>query len=248
MADKVHDGAEDTEAARAFLMCVTEVARLLAADVDVDRPGATTRRKAPHLANRVRRPLFESPHLEEGPFAPLMATAVHEPGPSFSRRFIAPALYSFGRPRVLEALVEYLRPGTDFERAGATRAWYWAQMPLSAARSTAPVQDGTQSELDASQEVLEAWYEVSMQIYAAATEMSPGRGEFGASRAARARHSELVEGVPVGLSSHAARAYARRREPFSPTARILDRGSRTVTRRRGSLPRVRWRRCPRIVR
>jgi hypothetical protein len=166
----VTEKTEDTEKARDFLACAVEVARLLG--VDVDAPGTTAKRQARNLAGAVRRPLLESPRLADELFAPLMAAAVHDPDPSFCRWFVEPALYSFGRRRVLEALVEYLRSGTDPERAGATRAWYWAHMPLRADRSAAYASDGIRAaSLDASQEAAEAWLEVSMQVYTEATDM-----------------------------------------------------------------------------
>jgi hypothetical protein len=165
----VTDKAEDTDRQRAFLACAAEVARLLG--VDVDAPGTPAMRRARNLAHAVRRPLLESPRLADELFAPLMAAAVHDPDPSFCRWFVEPALYGFGRRRVLEALVEYLRSGTDAERAGATRAWYWAGMPLRADRSAAYAPDGTRAaSLDASQEAAEAWMEVSMRVYAETTD------------------------------------------------------------------------------
>jgi hypothetical protein len=40
--------------------------------------------------------------------------------------FIIPAIDSYGFRRVMTALLGYLRDGTDREKAGAARAWYWA--------------------------------------------------------------------------------------------------------------------------
>ncbi|MFF2186283.1 hypothetical protein [Streptomyces sp. NPDC058155] len=70
----------------------------------------------------MRKPLLEREGLPEELFAPLMAAAVYDPDPSFCRWFVEPALYAFGRRRVLSALVDRLRTGTDAERAGAVRA------------------------------------------------------------------------------------------------------------------------------
>jgi hypothetical protein len=41
-----------------------------------------------------------------------MAAAVHDPDPSFCRWFVEPAVYAFGRRRVMTALLECLRTGT----------------------------------------------------------------------------------------------------------------------------------------
>ncbi|MET8950454.1 hypothetical protein ACWEO4_04990 [Streptomyces sp. NPDC004393] len=47
-----------------------------------------------------------------------------------SRQFIEPALNAFGHGRVRTALLGCLRTGTNAERAGAARAWYWSALPL----------------------------------------------------------------------------------------------------------------------
>ncbi len=63
-------------------------------------------------------------------FAPLLRIAVYEANPSFNRGFIEPCLRAFGYRKVLEALLEYVRYGTNREKAGSARALYWAQQPL----------------------------------------------------------------------------------------------------------------------
>jgi hypothetical protein len=55
----------------------------------------------------------------------LVRAAVYDPNPSFNRQLVEPGLRLFGRRRVQEALLAYLRTGTNPERAGAARAWYW---------------------------------------------------------------------------------------------------------------------------
>lgn len=59
-------------------------------------------------------------------FTLLMRLAVYERDPSFNRYFIAPALQASGSRQVLEALMAYLEQGTNREKAGAARAFYWA--------------------------------------------------------------------------------------------------------------------------
>jgi hypothetical protein len=101
-----------------------------------------------------------------------MAAAVYDPDPSFCRWFVEPALYAFGRRRVRAALVDYLRTGTDAERAGAIRAWYCAHLPLYADRSPAYGPGGTRDPaLDDSQDMVDAWLEASMQVFAEATDL-----------------------------------------------------------------------------
>lgn len=149
-------------------MCVIEVARLLdVEDVTVEPKD----RRARHLAHAVRKPLLERACLPEELFTPLMAAAVHDPDPSFCRWFVEPAVYAFGRRRVMAALVDYLRTGTDAERAGAVRAWYCAYVPLRADRSPAYGPDGVRNPaLDESRDIQDAWLEASMRVFAEATD------------------------------------------------------------------------------
>ncbi|MFE1819989.1 hypothetical protein ACFW9S_13400 [Streptomyces anulatus] len=151
-----------------FLTCVTEVAQLLGVgDVTMEPKGQHAR----YLAHAVRKPLLERASLPEQWFAPLMAAAVHDPDLSFCRWFVEPAVYAFGRRRVMAALVDYLRVGTDAERAGAMRAWYCAHVPLHADRSPAYGPGGVRDPaLDETQDIKAAWLEASMQVFAEATD------------------------------------------------------------------------------
>lgn len=153
MADQEHKEA----AVRTFLSCATEVARLMDLGDAADVPEA---RRARHLAHALRKPLLERAHLPEAFFAPLTAAAVYDPDPSFCRWFVEPAVYAFGRRRVMTALLDYLRTGTDAEQAGAERAWYCAHVPLRADRSPAYAPDGSRDPaLDESRDVRDEWRE-----------------------------------------------------------------------------------------
>ncbi|MDX3192812.1 hypothetical protein PV458_30760 [Streptomyces sp. MN03-5084-2B] len=66
------------------------------------------------------------PDLPEPFFEALVRAAVHDPNPSFNRQFVEPLKAAFGTRRTQEALLEVLATGTNAERAGAARAWYWA--------------------------------------------------------------------------------------------------------------------------
>ncbi|MEU4878151.1 hypothetical protein [Streptomyces sp. NPDC021608] len=146
-------------AARSFLSCAAELARLLDLETGTDVPEA---RRARHLAHAVRKPLLGSASLPEEFFAPLMAAAVYDPDPSFCRWFVEPAVYAFGRRRVMTALLEYLRTGTEAERAGAKRAWYCAHVPLRADRSPAYAPGGSRDPaLDETRDVANEWRAVS---------------------------------------------------------------------------------------
>jgi len=63
-------------------------------------------------------------------FTPLMHLAVYEPDPSSNRWFLEPALRACGYRRVQETVLEYLKHGTNREKAGAARAFYWAWAPI----------------------------------------------------------------------------------------------------------------------
>ncbi|MFC8372667.1 hypothetical protein ACFUIT_32695 [Streptomyces sp. NPDC057239] len=161
-------------AARSFLSSAADVAQLLdladVADVPEDQ-------RARHLAHAVRRPLLERASLPEELFAPLMAAAVYDPDPSFCRWFVEPALYTFGRRRVMTALLDYLRSGTDAERAGAARAWYCAHLPLRADRSPAYAPDGRRDPaLDEAHDVVDEWLAVS-EAQVRGRAVSDGRNE-----------------------------------------------------------------------
>ncbi|MFF4248062.1 hypothetical protein ACFYY2_26865 [Streptomyces sp. NPDC001822] len=151
MADEEHNEA----AARSFLTCAVEVARLINLGSATDVPEA---RRARYLAHAVRKPLLERACLPEEFFAPLMAAAVYDPDPSFCLWFVEPTVYAFGRRRVMTALLDYLQTGTDAEQAGAKRAWYCAHVPLRADRSPAYAPGATRDPaLDESRDVMDEW-------------------------------------------------------------------------------------------
>lgn len=148
---------------RSFLTCTTAVASLLDLDISTLLSGP---RAARHVAAAVRRPLLERAALDEAFFSPLMAAAVYEPDPSFCRWFIEPALYAFGRRRVCQSLVDYLREGSDAERAGAIRSWYWAHLPLRASNRPGYAPTGIRDPaLDEARDIVDSWLETSLRIF-----------------------------------------------------------------------------------
>jgi hypothetical protein len=150
-----------------FLTSATAVAQLLGVE---DAAAVPADSRARHIAHAVRRALLERDHLPEEFFTPLMAAAVHDPDPSFCRWFVEPAVYAFGRRRVLAALIDYLRTGTDAEQAGAARAWYCAHVPVRADRSPLYGPDGIRDPaLDDSQGMAAAWAEASSQAFVRST-------------------------------------------------------------------------------
>lgn len=150
-------------------MHAEKVAQLLG--IEVPAP-AMESRGGRRVAAALRKPLLERAVMPEELFDALMAAAVYDPDPSFCRWFVEPAVYVFGRRRVLAALLEYLRTGTDIERAGAIRAWYSAGVPLREGRSPAYARGTTRnSALDAWQDIINAWRETSMEIMRDAPDM-----------------------------------------------------------------------------
>lgn len=68
--------------------------------------------------------------IDERFFLPLIKAGVYEVDPSFNREFIEPAIKHFGRRRVMEALLDFINDGNNFEQAGAINALYWTGMKL----------------------------------------------------------------------------------------------------------------------
>lgn len=104
--------------------------------------------------------------LSEESFDVLLEAAVHDPDPSFNRQFVEPALNAFGYTRVRGALLRYLTTGTDHERAGAARAWYWTALRLRMpqVRAEHPGGDGADRPGDRSALVAE-WHEAALRAF-----------------------------------------------------------------------------------
>ncbi|WP_431945337.1 hypothetical protein [Actinacidiphila sp. bgisy167] len=122
------DATEDTW--EPFATRLVEVVRILGLDVVPEpQPGGPLTWE--HRARAaLREACRQGMGLSEAAFDALVKAAVHDPNPSLNRGFIEPALNAFGRGRVRSALLGYLRTGSDLERAGAARAWYWSALPL----------------------------------------------------------------------------------------------------------------------
>jgi len=106
----------------------------------------------------------------EAVFETLIRAAVHDPDPSFSHQLIEPALAVAGRRQVQEALLSLLVSGTNAEKAGAARAWYWAQAPL-AYRGLENLKTGTPTEeskreYDAVADLRARWREAALREFA----------------------------------------------------------------------------------
>ncbi len=149
-----------------FLRCLADVVQALGLDValepDTDDERTWERRARAALREACRQGLIVS----DVSFGALIKAAVHDPNPSFNRQFIEPALNAFGHWRVQSALLDYLRTGTDLERAGAARAWYWSALPLRLPQVRAESQ-GTehQAEPDDRSVVVREWYESALREF-----------------------------------------------------------------------------------
>jgi hypothetical protein len=119
-----------------FLRALTDVVDVL--DLDVAREPDSGDEHWSHSVRRVLRQVCgQGLTMPDEAFEVLVKAAVYEPDPSFNRGFVEPALNAFGRRRLRAALLEYLRTGTNPERAGAARAWYWSGLPLRLPQVTA---------------------------------------------------------------------------------------------------------------
>jgi hypothetical protein len=61
---------------------------------------------------------------------PLLDAGVEEVDPSYNRRFIEPCTEIFGVVRVRTYLAHIFEYGSDFQKAGAVNALYWAMVPF----------------------------------------------------------------------------------------------------------------------
>jgi hypothetical protein len=68
--------------------------------------------------------------LPEELYEPMLRAAVYEINPSYNQYFVEPCLEAFGLRRVNNSLLEVVRNGDNFEKAGAVNALYWARLGL----------------------------------------------------------------------------------------------------------------------
>jgi hypothetical protein len=151
-----------------YEQCLNKLIDLLGAQ----RPALTsdtpaTRSEWEHQARRVvAEAVGRTPAREEW-FEPLVRAAVYDPNPSFNRQLVEPALAAFGRRRVQLALLEYLGTGTNPQRAGAARAWYWTQVPLRyPAGARTPTQE-SKAEYEAHADLRREWRNTALQVFVA---------------------------------------------------------------------------------
>jgi hypothetical protein len=72
-----------------------------------------------------------APSIADVLMGPLLDAGVDELNPSFNNLFVEPCMRVFGARRVNEYLLRVVESGTDFQKAGALNASYWARVGLS---------------------------------------------------------------------------------------------------------------------
>ena len=80
-------------------------------------------RRARHVVKMI---VYAARCVPEGLLEAMIRSGVETIDPSYNKQFIWPCLVSHGRRRVLTILQGIARNGTDFEKAGAANARYWA--------------------------------------------------------------------------------------------------------------------------
>ncbi len=105
----------------------------------------------------------------EDVFDAMIRAIVHDPNPSFNRQLIEPVLAGVGRRRVQTALLDLLSNGTDAEKAGSARAWYWAQGSLrfdgEANFKAGIATEESQQEYDAVKDLRVRWRETQLRTF-----------------------------------------------------------------------------------
>ncbi|MBE8476397.1 hypothetical protein IQ210_36175 [Streptomyces sp. 3R004] len=116
----------------------------------------------------VRRTLRAADVPPEGLFEQLVRTGVYDPNPSFNRQFIEPAVLLYGRRRVKAALIDVLRTGSDAERAGAARAWYWTGVSVRYLdRENRVMTPESRAEVDSVADLGAEWQEAALREFVA---------------------------------------------------------------------------------
>jgi hypothetical protein len=165
---------QDTRAT--FEQCLTEMLDLLG----VPRPVVTSdaSRARWRWKNEARRSIAlamgRSSAREEW-FEPLLRAAVYDPNPSFNQRLVEPAVVAYGRRRVREGLLKFLRTGTDPERAGAARAWYWTQVSLMYLPGSDTPTPQSQAEVEAYADLDREWGRTALHVFVTNTDLDVRR-------------------------------------------------------------------------
>lgn len=153
-----------TDDARApFLRCLADVVHVI--EIAPEPCPDDQRRWDQRARAALRSACHQGLTLPDAAFGVLIKAAVYDPNPSFNRQFVEPALNAFGRRRVRSALLEYLRTGTNMERAGAARAWYWSALPLRLSNVRAENRTEGEAGPDDRSILAREWYEAALREF-----------------------------------------------------------------------------------
>ena len=139
-------------------------------------------------------------------FEPLIRVVVHDPNPSFSRQLISPPMDLFGRETVRRKLLDRLAAGSDAERAGAARAWYWAQAGPALARGSREPVPRSPAEERAWAELRRAWRDTALQVFLSHEDIDVRRSILGGLDL-RAEHYPADQRAAVARAVHIARTH-----------------------------------------
>lgn len=159
-----------------FHRCLADLLELAGADAAPDDGTRTWRSAARRV---IRQELKERELLAEEYFGPLIRAGVYDPNPSANRQFIEPAVAAFGRRRVKIALIDVLRTGTDAERAGAARAWYWTGISMRVAGRDSSgaciFTPGSLAEREAVAGLRARWHEMALREFVSSEDLDVRR-------------------------------------------------------------------------
>lgn len=122
----------NTETAK-FQQCMADLIELVRLHLPDRMTEGGPSEQEQRIVLRIALGYLNSDYLSDLPvpfFDALLRAAVYDPDPSFNRQFVEPVMAAFGARRTQEALLEIFTTGTNQERAGAARAWYWATLEI----------------------------------------------------------------------------------------------------------------------
>jgi hypothetical protein len=200
-----------------FERCMTELLRVIGIhlpDVRAGDPADLVERRLRRLGlpeqvmlrRRIRLALDERQQLPEPLFEPLMRAAVYDPNPSFNRQFVEPAMIAFGPRRVQEAILGYLTTGTNPERAGAARAWYWADVLGWGVEETGAPPESQAELLDARADLRTRWIAAALREFVDNDDLDVRRCLLPGLPLHPAVHPEESHGL-VAMAVHIARTH-----------------------------------------
>lgn len=183
-----------------FHACLVEVARLVGIPLPDGVPDSDI------LRNRIRQALAGQGRLPEELFDALLRAAVYDPDPSFNRQFVEPAVAAFGRRRVQESILDRLATGTNTERAGAARAWYWAEPVLDYRGEEMVATRESQAEYDSHADLRARWNAAALREFVANDDLDVRRCVLPALPLDPAAHPEGSRGL-IAQAVRVARAH-----------------------------------------